>query len=234
MDGKDILPLEESCIAHHLSLKTAVQEGIIRETQFQELTAFDLDELSLRQPEKYAPKVIPNIKRMVPILRKVKELLDEKRDLASTIDRDVPHMAIAITRDTYYAELLLELWQTLFPNKPAESYHSKNRDRKDEIMRKLKNNELSLVIIVEMLLEGFDHPPISTAAITYNIQSPVKFAQFIGRAQRIYRKNGYTDILCANIVTHADYEQRKNYDNYINESLIPLTDTEPVAEMEMD
>ena len=233
-DGKDILPLEESCIAHHLSLKTAVREGIIRETQFQELTAFDLDELSLREPEKYSPKVITDVKRMVPILRKVKELLDEKRRLVSTIDRDVPHMAIAITRDTYYAELLLELWQTLFPDKPAESYHSKNRDRKDEIMRKLKNNELSLAIIVEMLLEGFDHPPISIAAITYNIQSPVKFAQFIGRAQRIYRKNGYPDIFCANIVTHADYEQRENYDNYINESLIPLKDTEPVAEMEID
>ena len=54
-------------------------------------------------------------------------------------------------------------------------------------MRRLKNNELSLVIVVAMLLEGFDHPPISIAAITYKIVSPVRFVQFIGRAQRIYR-----------------------------------------------
>ena len=88
MDGKDILPLEESCIAHHLSLKAAVQEGIIRETQFQELTALiDLDELSLRDPEKYPPKVKTDARRMVPILRKVKELLDEKRSTFSKCDR---------------------------------------------------------------------------------------------------------------------------------------------------
>ena len=41
------------------------------------------------------------------------------------------------------------------------------------------------VIIVKMLLEGFDHPPVSTAAICTNIHRPIKLAQFIGRAQRV-------------------------------------------------
>ena len=42
-------------------------------------------------------------------------------------------------------------------------------------------------MVVEWLLEGFGHPPLSIAAILTKIVSPVKFAQFIGRAQRIVR-----------------------------------------------
>ena len=36
-----------------------------------------------------------------------------------------------------------------------------------------------------MLLEGYDYPPVSTAAICTNIHRPIKLAQFIGRAQRV-------------------------------------------------
>ena len=228
-DGKPVLPLE-SCTAYHLPLNTAVQQRIIRKTHFEELRDVHPDESFLRNPENVEPEAIANMKRMIPILRRVKELLDEKRNETSSIDSDIPHMAIAIAKDTYYADCLLELWKTYYPDEPAETYHSeKKQNEKDEIMRKLKSNELSLVIIVGMLLEGFDHPPISIAAITCNIKSPVKFVQFIGRAQRIYRKVGYNNILCANIVTHQYYQQRQNYYNFKNETFIP-SDTETVDE----
>ena len=220
-DGQNVLPPGTSCIAYHLPLTEAVQDGIIRQTQFEELT--ELEELHAQKTETFLPQVKSNIKRMIPILRKVKQLLDNKRLSA----RNVPHMAIVIAKDTYYAELLLELWQFLFPDEPAECYHSKNQSR-DEIMRRLKDNQLSLVIIVEMLIEGFDHPPISIAAITCNIQSLVKFVQFVGRAQRIYRQDEYTDNLRANIVTHIDYNQGGNYENLVNEHFIPITDVEAV------
>ena len=88
-------------------------------------------------------------------------------------------------------------------------------------MEELKNNELSLVVVVKMLLEGFDHPPISIAAITCNIKSLLKFVQFVGRAQRIYRQDGYTDELPAYIVTHEDYQQQQNYQKYQEEYFIP-------------
>ena len=48
-----------------------------------------------------------------------------------------------------------------------------------------KNGTARIVIIVKMLLEGFDHPPVSTAAICTNIHRPIKLAQFIGCAQRV-------------------------------------------------
>ena len=47
-------------------------------------------------------------------------------------------------------------------------------------------NRVKLVAIIGSVLEGFDHPPISMAAILTKMVSPVKFTQFMGRAQRIF------------------------------------------------
>ena len=226
-DKQPVLP-QKSCTVYHLSLNTAVQRQIIRKTHFEELRDVHPDESFLNDIdlENLNPEAIDNMKKIIPILRKVKELLDKKRDETRSIDSNIPHMAIAIAKNRYYADRLLELWNIFCPNEPAETCYSKKKpNEKDEIMRKLKSNELSLVIIVGMLLEGFDHPPISIAAITCNIKSPVKFVQFIGRAQRIYRKVGYTDNVTADIVTHEGYQQAQNYDNFINEAFIPDTET---------
>ena len=224
-DGKDILPPEESCIVHHLPLKKAVEDGVIRRTQFQELDkSIDLDKLSLRlqKPEGYSEEEKLDIARMVSILCEVKDLLDKQHEATSSVTPNVPHMAIAITKDTIRANLLLELWKNLYPDEPAKCYHSdKAPYEQEKTMEELKNNELSLVVVVKMLLEGFDHPPISIAAITCNIKSLLKFVQFVGRAQRIYRQDGYTNELLAYIVTHKDYQQKQNYQKYQEGYLIP-------------
>ena len=228
-DRKPVLPLDSYInIAYHLSLRDAVEGRIIRQTQFEELTEVrpDPDDAFLQGPEVYTPAQKSEIKRMIPILERVHELLQQKRSAAPR----VPHMAIAIAKDTSYANLLLELWRSRYSNQPAESYHSKNENDNPTIMGKLIRNELSLVIVVAKLLEGFDHPPISIAAITCRVQSQVRFVQFIGRAQRIYRQDGYNDTQFANIVSHIDYQQRQNYTNFETEALIPQTNNESIDE----
>ena len=226
-DGEKILPPEESCIAHHLSLEKAIEDGIIRQTQLKEVNEnTDPDEL-LRNPENYSQEQQLDVARMVSILCEVKDLLDKQRKATSLVSPKVPHMAIAIAKDTSWANLLLELWKNLYPGEPAKCYHSDIASKEQEkTMKELKNNELSLVVVVKKLLEGFDHPPISIAAITCNIKSLLKFVQFVGRAQRIYRQDGYTDELPAYIVTHKDYQQQQNYRKYKEECLIPDQDEE--------
>ena len=224
-DGKNILPPKESCTVHHLPLKKAVEDGIIRQTQFQELDkSIDLDKLppSLQKAEGYSEEEKLDIARMVLILCEVKDILDKQCKATSSITRNVPHMAIAITKDTIRANMLLELWKALYPGELAKCYHSDiGSYEQEKTMKELKNNKLSLVVVVKMLLEGFDHPPISIAAITCNIKSLLKFVQFVGRAQRIYRQDGYTDELPAYIVTHKDYQQQQNYQKYQEEYFIP-------------
>ncbi len=78
-----------------------------------------------------------------------------------------------------------------------------------------------------MLLQGFDHAPISVAVIATRIVSPVKFAQFIGRAQRVYRSpNGYgeseTRGITADVISGGFFEQAGNYKKFVNEELIPI------------
>ena len=78
---------------------------------------------------------------------------------------------------------------------------------------KIKTNQVKLGVVVESLLEGFDHPPISIAAIMTKIVSPVKFTQFIGRAQRIQRAPESlveAEGIVADVVTHMIYQQQEN------------------------
>ena len=153
-----------------------------------------------------------------PILRKAKELQDQK-NTENPLPGGVPHMIMAITKASKEADLLLKTWRNLFPEDQAAVYYSKIKKRHlKETMRKLRNNEFKLVIVCSMLLEGFDHPPISIAVVAYKIESAVRFHQFVGRAQRICRdkdeieRNGVT-----HVVSHSYFSQRQNYHRYDTE-----------------
>ena len=91
-------------------------------------------------------------------------------------------------------------------------------------MEAIKTNQVKLVVVVESLLEGFDHPPISIAVIMTKIVSPVKFAQFIGRAQRIVRGQEGLESpeIKADVVTDDFFQQEENWQAFAEERLIPV------------
>ncbi|KAJ7375509.1 hypothetical protein OS493_002284 [Desmophyllum pertusum] len=103
------------------------------------------------------------------------------------------------------------------------TYHSDMPKRKNQAkMQAIRSNEVKLVVVVGQLLEGFDHPPISIAAIMTKIDSPVKFAQFIGRAQRIVRggEGPESEGILAHVITHSHFQQEQNYRAFEDELLI--------------
>eukprot|EP01087_Luapelamoeba_hula_P024040 TRINITY_DN901_c0_g1_i1.p1 TRINITY_DN901_c0_g1~~TRINITY_DN901_c0_g1_i1.p1 ORF type:complete len:426 (+),score=45.03 TRINITY_DN901_c0_g1_i1:1391-2668(+) len=63
------------------------------------------------------------------------------------------------------------------------------------------------IVVVQMLMEGYDHPQISIAAITCDIQSMLKFSQFIGRAMRVHS----SDPRSFDALILGDEMQRANY-----------------------
>ena len=91
------------------------------------------------------------------------------------------------------------------------------------MMEAIQSNQVKLVVVVDMLREGFDYPPISIAAIMTKIVSPVKFAQFIGRAQRIVRGHQGLESqeIFSDVVTHSYFQQEENYQAYESEGFIP-------------
>lgn len=200
-DGREVVMGD---FAFRLSLKEARDQGIIRRTAF---TAKD------------DPNPIESI------LQEIKRVQEEKNRL-QPLPNNTPHMAIAMAKGTKAADEAVVLWNKKVDTPgTAIAYHGELGSRElQENMTKIKRNNVKLVVVVYKLQEGFDHPPISIAAILRNTGSPSAFAQFIGRAQRIVRSGGVPESpnIVANIVTHVDFQQERNYELFENEHLISV------------
>lgn len=208
-DWQSVLEETEGQSVYHLPLRDARQQRIIRGINWRPpLTAgeTDLDRFNL-------------------ILEEVKSIQEEK-DQSNPLPDGIPHMVIAITKDIEHAKQVAGLWNNDWGNPgSAIAYHSDVPKRpKMAMMEAIKTDQVKLVVVVESLLEGFDHPPISIAAILTKIVSPVKFAQFIGRAQRIVRRQEGLESpeIEADVVTHVFFQQEENRRAFEEERLIPV------------
>ena len=207
-DGQPVLPEDVGEIVYRLPLKEARKQRIIRGIHWHEpLGAGGTDD-----------------ERFNLILEKVKSIQEDK-DLTNPLPDGIPHMAIAITKNIDCANIVRDLWNNQWgiPGS-AIAYHSKlSKGEKKTLMDQIKTNQVKLVVVVESLLEGFDHPPISIAAIMTKIVSPVKFTQFIGRAQRVKRDCAVLEAagILADIVTHRIFDQKDNIQAFEDERLIP-------------
>ena len=208
-DGKTVLLSEEGEIVYRLSLEDAREKRIIRRIYWHDPLVgggTDVDQ------------------SFYLILEMVKSI-QENKDARNPLPHGIPHMAIAITKNIAYAEKVATMWNTDYGNPgSAIAYHSDlPKKTKNNMMEAIKANRVKLVVVVESLLEGFDHPPISIAAIMTKIVSPVKFAQFIGRAQRIVRGGNGPEAngILADVVTHTIFQQKENKDAFKKGRLIP-------------
>ena len=211
-DQQPVLSSEEGEIVYHLPLQNARDQRIIRGINW-----CDIGSIPTRKPDSGVPHLI---------LDEVKSI-QENKDVKNPLPDGIPHMAIAITKNIAYAEEVADLWnKTWGTYGSAIAYHSdvRPKSRQRTMMNAIKANKVKLVVVVESLLEGFDHPPISIAAIMTKIVSPVKFAQFIGRAQRIVRgrEGPETSGILADIVTHTSFQQEENFKAFNEELLIPV------------
>ena len=205
----DQIPVVDCRPAYRLPLEVARARGIIRRT--------DLDEIN----DNAEVRVGDLSEVYKSVLRRVWEKQEEK-NATQPLPNNTPHMAMAIAKDTAEANEVEDLWNTLFGDETAIAYHHQLPPKKRlKRMQRLKDNKVRLVVVVEMLKEGFDHPPISIAAILTKISSAVKFTQFIGRAQRIVRTPEENERnVCADVVTHVYFKQSGNYHNFQKEWLI--------------
>ena len=119
-------------------------------------------------------------------------------------------MVIAQTKeDINSARKFCKLYNKLYPDH-CQVYDS---DSKSTVLTRFINGKIRTLVIIGKLLEGFDHKPISVLGIVRNIAptSRVLFSQFVGRA---VRKTSANDPINAQIVTHACFNQRVNYNNF--------------------
>ena len=98
------------------------------------------------------------------------------------------HQLIAVAISIEHAKSIRSLYSERGYN--AEVIHSKlSDDKKEQIIRDLKNGTLDCIVQVQMLGEGFDHPKLSVAAIFNPFRSLAPYIQFVGRILRVIVQN---------------------------------------------
>lgn len=98
------------------------------------------------------------------------------------------HQLIAVAMSIRHAKAIRSYYAER--NYEAEVIHSQlpEQDRK-AVLQKLRSGLLDCIIQVQMLGEGFDHPPLSIAAIFRPFRSLAPYIQFVGRIMRVIAQN---------------------------------------------
>ena len=163
--------------------------------------------------------------------------LDRLEQLRQTGTR---HQIVAVAMQIDHARAIRSLYAER--GYEAETIHSKMAaEDRAEVLRKLKAGLIDVIVQVQMLGEGFDHPQLSVAAIFRPFRTLGPYLQFVGRAMRVVVQNdprhpdnyGY-------IVTHAgmnldtlltDFREIEREDQQFLAGLIQGDEPEPPREV---
>lgn len=125
-----------------------------------------------------------------------------------------PHQIAASAMSIDHADQVRAIFQEM--DLQAETIHSGlSNDRKAAVFAKLRNNQIDVIVQVSMLGEGFDHPPLSVAAIFRPYRSLSPYIQFVGRVMRTIDQNdpnspnnqGY-------VVSHVGLNNEEQWDEF--------------------
>ena len=94
------------------------------------------------------------------------------------------HQIIAVACSVDHARQVRSLYEEC-GLKAREIYGEMERDRQDAVLADLRSGKLDCIVQVQMLGEGFDHPPLSVAAIFRPFASLSPYIQFVGRVMRV-------------------------------------------------
>jgi hypothetical protein len=66
-----------------------------------------------------------------------------------------------------------------------EIYSEMDSEKQTKVLQELEDGRIDCIVQVQMLGEGFDHPPLSVAAIFRPFRSLSPYVQFVGRIMRV-------------------------------------------------
>jgi DNA repair protein RadD len=125
-----------------------------------------------------------------------------------------PHQIAAAAMSIDHANQVKAIFEEM--GLQAASIHSEmSEERKKAIFARLRSSQLDCIVQVAMLGEGFDHPPLSVAAIFRPYRSLSPYIQFIGRVMRTAKPNdanhpdnqGY-------VVSHVGLNNEEQWDDF--------------------
>lgn len=124
------------------------------------------------------------------------------------------HQLIAVACSVDHARQVRSLYEE--HGLSAREIHSDmDKEKQEDVIEALQRGKLDCVVQVQMLGEGFDHPPLSVAAIFRPFRSLSPYIQFVGRAMRVIHedKPGHDDNH-AYIVSHVGLNNDAHWDDF--------------------
>lgn len=124
------------------------------------------------------------------------------------------HQILAVACGIEHAEQIKDLYEEA--GLMADYITSDRPDESERAIIKYKKGQIDVLVNVNMLGEGFDHPNISVAAIFRPFRSLAPYAQFIGRALRSIQENDPIDSIdnIAHIIYHKELGLEKLWEYY--------------------
>lgn len=202
--GDDFVDQEDNYIAFKLLRNDAINNSIIRDTDF----------VSVGNVDENLEDVYHHV--VDEIIKKIGEH-----------DRTSPnyqHQTMILVLRTDEADTI----ELIYNNKQnkigtAIAYHGNINKEGFENLKNGKEN-IRVLVVCKRAIEGFDRKEISVLGIIRNVQptSVCLFTQFIGRGIRRHQLDPPGFKCC--IISHKNYDKQMNYANFINEI---WTDTDP-------
>lgn len=124
------------------------------------------------------------------------------------------HQLIAVACSVDHAKAIRSMYSARGYNSDI-IYSQMDDDKKEAVIRKLKNGDLDCIVQVQMLGEGFDHQKLSVAAIFRPFRTLAPYIQFVGRILRVIVQNDPTHPdNYGHIVTHSGMNLQKRLQEF--------------------
>ena len=126
----------------------------------------------------------------------------------------VKHQIIAAACSVDHARQVRALFQQ-HGFEAREIHSDMGQEEQDEVLALLRQGRLDCIVQVQMLGEGFDHPPLSVAAVFRPFRSLSPYIQFVGRIMRVIHENepGHPDNHGI-IVSHIGLNNDEHWDDF--------------------
>jgi DNA repair protein RadD len=127
------------------------------------------------------------------------------------------HQVIAVACSIPHARQIMALYRARGVS--AALVHSRmEMAEREATLRKFERGGAEVIVQVGLLGEGYDHPPLSIAAIFRPFRSLAPYAQFVGRVLRRVSQRGPADNI-AHVVGHVGLNQDELWSYFKNETV---------------
>lgn len=221
-DAKDL----DGEIIYQYSLDEAINDGLVKNLVSEDYTSEKIEfevngqlvnkeEALEAMDEKWVTRSVAyseHCSRTI-VEMSIKRLM-EKRRLGKA-----HHQILAVACGIEHAEQIKRLYEE--HNVRAEYISSDRLDESEQAIIEYKKGQIDVLVNVNMLGEGFDHPNISIAAIFRPFRTLAPYAQFIGRSLRKIQASDAVDDIdnVAHVIYHKELGLDDLWDYYTKQKI---------------